>query len=156
MLMEPYSELTSIESYIESLADFHVRYYVPEPTGSEIAVSTVSNAAAAAALPTAYTGCHQHDTDWFCETPDGEEIAIPALSASTETEEDHDHEGDEDEHEEEAEEVSCHFHAGVEHCTGGAASEAANSCTAQTRTYNLPIRIGALFIVMATSAIAVF
>ena len=156
MPMEAYSELRSLEPCIGSLADFRVRYCVPEPTGSEIAVSTVSDAAAAEALPTAYTGCHQHGTEWFCETPSGEEIAIPALAATTETATSETEEEHEEEEEAEEGEVSCHFHAGVEHCTGGAASEAATSCTAQTRTYKLPIRIGALFIVMVTSAIAVF
>ncbi|ODQ55188.1 Zinc/iron permease, partial [Saitoella complicata NRRL Y-17804] len=50
--------------------------------------------------------------------------------------------------------VTCHYHAGVEHCTGSAATEA--TCDGSTRAYNIPLRIGALFIILATSGIAVF
>lgn len=50
---------------------------------------------------------------------------------------------------------NCHFHAGVEHCTGGSHSGAA-SCERVDRDYNIPLRIGAIFIVLVTSAIAVF
>lgn len=54
--------------------------------------------------------------------------------------------------EEEEEEANCHFHAGVEHCVGGAKSS--RSCAGTKRDYNIPLRIGALFVVLVTSAIA--
>lgn len=51
---------------------------------------------------------------------------------------------------------NCHFHFGVEHCTGGHGEAAEQSCAKVDRHYNIPLRIGAIFIVLATSAIAVF
>lgn len=53
------------------------------------------------------------------------------------------------------EKENCHFHAGVEHCTGGSHSGAA-TCSKVDRDYNIPLRIGSIFIVLATSAISVF
>lgn len=39
------------------------------------------------------------------------------------------------------------------HCVGG---EGKSSCGIQTRDYNVPLRIGTLFVILATSAIGVF
>ncbi|KAI5776272.1 putative ZIP zinc transporter [Geopyxis carbonaria] len=50
----------------------------------------------------------------------------------------------------------CHFHAGVEHCGPDTSSAATlTSCQRTARKYNLPLRIGSIFIVLATSTIAV-
>lgn len=48
---------------------------------------------------------------------------------------------------------SCHFHAGVEHCVGGDEEQA---CERVDRDYNIPLRIGLLFVILATSAIGSF
>ncbi|KAJ4374859.1 high-affinity Zn(2+) transporter zrt1 [Neocucurbitaria cava] len=52
----------------------------------------------------------------------------------------------------------CHFHAGVEHCVGGDSSEesAEGNCDVTTRDYNIPLRIGLLFVILFTSAFGVF
>ncbi|KAJ4170805.1 high-affinity Zn(2+) transporter zrt1 [Fusarium falciforme] len=89
-------------------------------------------------------------------------------------EEGHDHEETEEGHEHEEEETAeadenehCHFHAGVEHCTGGSHSESesseagsssssSSSCQPRRRDYNIGLRVGLLFVILATSAIGVF
>ncbi|KAH6982872.1 hypothetical protein BKA56DRAFT_484285 [Ilyonectria sp. MPI-CAGE-AT-0026] len=115
-------------------------------------------------VPSQYTDCHAHDSEMFCVDSDGGDVAVKA--EGTETEEDHDHEsesGEEHDHESEEETESssagqsCHFHAGVEHCTGGDESESAESnCEAPNRDYNIGLRVGLLFVILATSAIGVF
>lgn len=89
-------------------------------------------------------------------TPDGKDVPVEALTAHEEHE---DHEGHEDHeneesHEEHDEAQNCHFHAGIEHCTGGSSDEL--TCERPDRDYNTRIRIGSLFIVLVTSSIAVF
>jgi zinc transporter 1/2/3 len=42
------------------------------------------------------------------------------------------------------------------HCTGGSESSGAKSCNATARDYNIPLRVGLLFVIMLTSAIGVF
>ncbi|KAF7544236.1 hypothetical protein G7Z17_g10111 [Cylindrodendrum hubeiense] len=125
-------------------------------------------------VPSQYTDCHAHDSEMYCVDSDGGDVAVEA--EATETEEDHDHETEtedehahetetEEEHDHEAEEESesssagqsCHFHAGVEHCTGGDESESAESnCEAPSRDFNIGLRVGLLFVILATSAIGVF
>lgn len=101
-------------------------------------------------VPPAYTGCHAHDGETFCIDPDGNDVAIHAEGEAAEEGHDdshgHSHEG-------ESEEQNCHFHAGVEHCVGGASEEV--SCGLREREYNVGLRVGSLFIVLVTSAIGV-
>ncbi|KAK2758263.1 hypothetical protein FQN54_004108 [Arachnomyces sp. PD_36] len=89
--------------------------------------------------PTEFTDCHSHGEDTFCVGPDGEEVEIVP-------------EG------EEAGGENCHFHAGVEHCVGEGESEGSSSvsCERRDRDYNIPLRIGSLFVILASSALAVF
>lgn len=42
------------------------------------------------------------------------------------------------------------------HCTGGSEVEQKNSCDATPRDYNIPLRVGLLFVILTTSAIGVF
>ncbi|CAG8888568.1 unnamed protein product [Penicillium egyptiacum] len=55
---------------------------------------------------------------------------------------------------------NCHFHAGVEHCVGAGESEGGSSsrssCSIRARDYDIPLRIGTLFVVLVTSSIGVF
>ena len=51
-------------------------------------------------------------------------------------------------------EQHCHEHAGVEHCVGGSASE--QSCDGTQKDYNIGLRVGLLFVILATSGIGVF
>jgi zinc transporter 1/2/3 len=49
---------------------------------------------------------------------------------------------------------NCHDHAGVEHCVGGSQEEA--NCDAPVRDYNIPLRVGLLFVIFFTSGLGVF
>ncbi|PGH00354.1 solute carrier family 39 (zinc transporter), member 1/2/3 [Blastomyces parvus] len=102
-------------------------------------------------IPAQYTDCHTHDSKRFCVDPNGDDVQILLPS---ETSGPHDGHG---EKESEGGE-NCHFHAGVEHCVGEGQSEgsAPPSCERRDRDYNIPLRIGSLFVILATSAIAVF
>ncbi|KAK7431543.1 high-affinity Zn(2+) transporter zrt1 [Neonectria magnoliae] len=109
----------------------------------------------------------------FCVDSDGEDVPVQAEGA--ETEEDHDHESESEEehdhesetehdHESESEAESssenqhCHFHAGVEHCTGSESesAESESTCEAPSRDFNIGLRVGLLFVILATSSIGVF
>ncbi|KAI0476928.1 hypothetical protein F4859DRAFT_480707 [Xylaria cf. heliscus] len=95
-----------------------------------------------------YTGCHSHGDETFCFGPDDIEIEVLVEGAEGEHDEDH----------EEAEESSgenCHFHAGVEHCTGDHSSSGEVQCTRRDREYNISLRIGLVFAMLATSFIGV-
>ncbi|EEQ91531.1 zinc/iron transporter [Blastomyces dermatitidis ER-3] len=115
--------------------------------GSEVEVSATGTTRPSA-VPVEFTGCHYHGGTRFCVGPDGDEVQV--LSASG---------GSGDEHGgRQSSGENCHFHGGVEHCTGSGESEASAppSCERRDRDYNIPLRIGSLFVILATSAIAVF
>jgi zinc transporter 1/2/3 len=110
-----------------------------------------------------YTDCHKHGAKTYCVDDAGEdvEVLIKANGAtdehSGEHSEEHDHEHSEGTSEEPAgSEEHCHFHAGVEHCVGGGHSSEEKSCDATPRDYNIPLRVGLLFVILATSAFGVF
>lgn len=71
-------------------------------------------------------------------------------TGNTESHDEHDHASEEPagtgEH--------CHDHAGIPHCVGGS-SENLN-CDAPDREYNIPLRVGLLFVILVTSAAGVF
>lgn len=79
----------------------------------------------------------------------------PLVDESDEADDGHGHHDDDGSEPAQLEKENCHFHAGVEHCTGGSHSDAA-TCSKVDRDYNIPLRIGSIFIVLATSAISVF
>ncbi|KAK4446364.1 hypothetical protein QBC34DRAFT_411574 [Podospora aff. communis PSN243] len=97
-------------------------------------------------VPPAFTGCHAHDAETFCVAPNGDDVKI-SLAAE---EDDHG-----DDHEEETSGLNCHFHAGVEHCTGGN-GERVRTCEKVDRDYNIGLRVGLLFVILVTSSIGVF
>ncbi|KAH6644300.1 ZIP zinc transporter-domain-containing protein [Boeremia exigua] len=94
-----------------------------------------------------YTDCHTHSAETFCVDDAGEDVQVLVESA------------EEDSHSEETTEEPagsgehCHFHAGVEHCVGGSGEK---SCDATSRDYNIPLRVGLLFVILVTSAFGVF
>lgn len=112
-----------------------VEVVVPTPTGSDT-------------LPTAYTGCHAHGSEMFCKDAAGAEVEVRSVAAEGESHEGHGHE-----EEASSSEQSCHFHAGVEHCTGGSAEQ---TCARNDRDYNIKLRIGLLFVMFVASALAVY
>ncbi|KAH6686433.1 zinc/iron transporter protein [Plectosphaerella plurivora] len=91
-------------------------------------------------LPAEYTGCHDHGPDLYCFGAGGVDVMASPV--------------------EEEENLQCHFHAGVEHCLAPGESENGGStertCERTDREYNVPLRVGLLFVIMATSAIGVF
>ncbi|PHH81812.1 hypothetical protein CDD82_7797 [Ophiocordyceps australis] len=117
-------------------------------------------------IPAQFTGCHTHGPDMFCIGPHGQEVQVepatdetPADQHSHEPDHDHDHQHEhgnsspsDDSHR------HCHFHAGVEHCVGGGQEPEAQQpqCGATKREYNVGLRVGLLFAIMASSALGVF
>ncbi|CAI7582180.1 unnamed protein product [Penicillium glandicola] len=101
---------------------------------------------------------------------DGNDVLIQEEETETEIETEDSHSEDEHDHEESSSvestseessseaKQSCHFHAGVEHCvTEGESDEHSDSsCGIQARDYDVPLRIGTLFVVLVTSSIGVF
>lgn len=92
-----------------------------------------------------YTDCHTHGTETYCVDNAGEDVKVLVESTETDSETSEEPAGSEE---------HCHFHAGVEHCVGGSESEV--SCDATPRDYNIPLRVGLLFVILATSAFGVF
>ncbi|KAJ4855354.1 ZIP zinc transporter domain-containing protein [Trichoderma breve] len=98
-----------------------------------------------------YTGCHHHGADTYCLDPNGEDVEVIT-----------DVEGGEDDGSSSGDDTTdpdgehCHFHAGVEHCVGGdGENEGVKNCSRQERDYNIPLRIGLLFVILVTSFIGV-
>lgn len=118
-------------------------------------------ATATSELPAQFTGCHSHGTEMFCQDASGDDVEISLVAEeSEEGHDDHDHE-DHDHDEEGAaastSERKCHYHAGVEHCTGGDEHEEESAtCERTDRDYNIRLRVGLLFAMLATSSIGVF
>ncbi|KAJ3577192.1 hypothetical protein NPX13_g3372 [Xylaria arbuscula] len=115
-------------------------------------------ATATSEIQPSYTGCHAHDTEIFC-FGDGDvevEVLVDADAASDELNHDHAEEEEADEDTEaHSEKEHCHFHAGVEHCTGGDSESGEVQCSRRDRDYNIPLRIGLVFVMLATSFIGV-
>ncbi|KAM7194671.1 hypothetical protein V8F20_007863 [Naviculisporaceae sp. PSN 640] len=97
--------------------------------------------------PTTFKGCHEHDGVLFCQDSEGNDVKVMEV-----TDEHHDDHG----HEEAAAGLDCHFHAGVEHCTGGSGEAVAQTCERVDREYNIPLRIGLIFAMLATSTLGVY
>ncbi|KAF3387584.1 Zinc-regulated transporter 1 [Penicillium rolfsii] len=152
-----------------------------DDSGHEVLVSLT--ATPTSGIPAQFTGCHSHGDQSYCMDQDGNDVLIQEEETHEEESGEHDHTHEEESeehdhiHEEESEEhdhsheeseeseksasggkTNCHFHAGVEHCVGSGESEESShqSCGIQTRDYDVPLRIGTLFVVLITSAIGVF
>ncbi|CAI7631509.1 uncharacterized protein N7487_004574 [Penicillium crustosum] len=126
--------------------------YCIDGDGHEVLVSATSTTTG---VPAQYTGCHSHGSESYCMDADGNDVLIQeeeteAESATTE-------ESNSEESSTETEQ-NCHFHAGVEHCVGAGESEESSttSCGIKARDYDIPLRIGTLFVVLVTSSIGVF
>ncbi|KAH3007612.1 hypothetical protein KXV73_008399 [Aspergillus fumigatus] len=108
-------------------------------------------------LPAQYTGCHSHGSETFCMDPEGNDVQIVGEEGSTEGSSSSGSSGESQSGSKEG--MNCHFHAGVEHCIGAGESESGSSqksCGLRTRDYDVPLRIGTLFVVLVTSSIGVF
>ncbi|KAI0401875.1 hypothetical protein F4802DRAFT_393643 [Xylaria palmicola] len=104
-----------------------------------------------------YTGCHTHGSETYCLGPDDIEVEVLVEAAEDDHEEEEGHDDDDDDHEEEEVEESCHFHAGVEHCTGAESLSSSGEvqCARRDRDYDITLRIGLVFAMLATSFIGV-
>ncbi|KAG6266489.1 hypothetical protein E4U47_005752, partial [Claviceps purpurea] len=109
-------------------------------------------------LPASYTGCHHHGSDLFCIAPDGDDVEV-SLPNSEEKSGGHT-DGNTGDKDHESAHKHCHFHAGVEHCVGSGESESGGKsqldCGVPKRDYDVGLRVGLLFVIMATSALGVF
>ncbi|KEY67947.1 hypothetical protein S7711_02155 [Stachybotrys chartarum IBT 7711] len=126
--------------------------------GSDEYLVNYTPTATTSGSPAEFTDCHPHGADLYCIAPDGQDVEVliegeEAHTEEGESEEDHD---DHEEEEESGSGVHCHFHAGREHCVGGDAAEQESTCQSPSRDYNVGLRVGLLFVIMATSAIGVF
>ncbi|EHL00471.1 putative Zinc-regulated transporter 2 [Glarea lozoyensis 74030] len=132
--------------------------YTTDKTPPTVAASTTTSA-----QTTAITGCHMHETTQFCVKGNGEERPeihlyrlltpgaihvtlkygqeVEVVAESAEASDEH------SEHSEHSDGENCHFHAGVEHCVGGSTA----SCERKERDYNINLRVGLLFVILATS-----
>ncbi|CRK11202.1 Zinc-regulated transporter 2 like protein [Verticillium longisporum] len=100
-------------------------------------------------IPAQFTDCHSHGTELFCVDEAGADVQ--AVAEGQEASADESASGD-------PQGENCHFHAGVEHCVGAGESESGGtrSCERVDRDYDIPLRVGLLFVVLVTSAIGVF
>ncbi|KAK7920972.1 zip zinc transporter [Apiospora marii] len=112
---------------------------------------------------TAISDCHNHGATVFCVGPDGNDVEVApegsthGSSGESGVDEHHDHDHSHDQGDASSQQggTNCHFHAGVEHCVGAGQSEgsatAAPSCGPRERDYNVPLRVGLLFVILVTS-----
>ncbi|KAL4804431.1 ZIP zinc transporter-domain-containing protein [Aspergillus unguis] len=140
--------------------------YCITPSGGEVQV--LLDTPPAGDPPSEYTDCHSHGDTSYCVDADGNDVEILGEiteTSSTETDtsstdtDTHSHEEETTESTDEHAGENCHFHAGVEHCVSAGESESGSSepsCGVQTRDYDMPLRIGTLFVVLVTSSIGVF
>ncbi|KAL7624636.1 high-affinity Zn(2+) transporter zrt1 [Parahypoxylon ruwenzoriense] len=93
--------------------------------------------------------CHTHGDESYCIGPDGSDVQVLGLESESTEEQSDSSSGSGG--------LNCHFHAGVEHCVGdgGESEGSATDCSRRDRDYNIPLRIGLLFVILATSFIGV-
>ncbi|KAF3893997.1 Zinc-regulated transporter [Trichophyton interdigitale] len=125
-------------------------------SGGEVLVS--GTATATGPPPPQFTDCHSHGPQKYCVGPNGDEVQVLSGESSGDGHGHEEHGHEEHDHGKNGHEgLNCHFHAGVEHCIPENGSEAPPmSCDRVDRDYNIPYRIGSLFAILVTSAIAVF
>lgn len=125
--------------------------------GEEVSVSLTGTPTTP--LPAQYTDCHSHGSESYCVDEEGNDVLVLGS-----TEAGHDQTEEEEGHNDEASEgeMNCHFHAGVEHCVASGESESSSSAASEStcdappsRDYNIGLRVGSIFIILATSGLAV-
>ncbi|KAH0397135.1 Zip-domain-containing protein, partial [Aureobasidium melanogenum] len=132
---------------VAALSDCHMhetQQFCMGPSATEYLMKIP--ATATGELPTQYTGCHAHGSQLFCMSPAGGEVLAQAQTAN----------GEEPAGEVSADGVSCHFHAGVEHCVDQNGNTVESTCEAVNRDYNISLRIGLVFAILVTSSLGVF
>ncbi|KAI4736826.1 hypothetical protein E4T50_12672 [Aureobasidium sp. EXF-12298] len=91
---------------------------------------------------TALSGCHMHETQQFCLGPSATEylMKIPATATG----------------ELPTQYTGCHAHGAQLHCVDANGNTVEGTCEAVNRDYNIPLRIGLVFAILATASIGVF
>ncbi|KAF5562900.1 zinc transporter [Fusarium napiforme] len=125
-------------------------------------------------VPSQYTDCHSHGSNMYCVDSDGGDVPVQAEGAGSE--EDHATEGEDHDHDhdhagasstgtaaaagntKEAENEHCHFHAGVDDSESSESESGSSSsaCQPRRRDYDVGLRVGLLFVILATGALGVF
>ncbi|KAI7539055.1 putative ZIP zinc transporter [Hortaea werneckii] len=109
--------------------------------------------------PGEYNECHWHDTELHC-SDEGQDAMLESVSHAGEGG-DHDHSGEGSGESSdtipasEAEGVTCHSHAGVPHCVDNQGRTVDMGCSRPNNDYDVPLRIGLIFVILATSFIGV-
>ncbi|KAI0427150.1 hypothetical protein F5Y09DRAFT_333561 [Xylaria sp. FL1042] len=113
-----------------------------------------------------FTGCHTHGSETFCLGDNDVEVEVLVDGDEHDhhgEHDDHDHDHDHDDHDHDhghehtnSKGEHCHFHAGVEHCVGGHHESSGKvECSRHDRDYNITLRIGLVFAMLATSFVGV-
>ncbi|KAL8668272.1 MAG: hypothetical protein Q9168_007096 [Polycauliona sp. 1 TL-2023] len=143
-----------VDAQTTAVTDCHMHQtaqFCVKGDGQEV-MAMLTPAGFAASPPTEYTGCRAHGEDLFCYGPDTEETLFvpegPAAAMQTGAAS----EGQNAEPLAGEGGRNCHFHAGDEFVLLLIPS----LCEKVDGSYNMPIRIGTLFVMLVTSAIAVF
>lgn len=142
------SSSTTAATPVTAVSACHMHETIQYCVAGTAEYQILTTATGTTALPAQYTGCHSHGSELFCLSPSGDEVELLLEGAK-----------------EQAESTaagesaaatgtrSCHYHNGVEHCVGGDESETAPSCEKVEREYNIPLRVGFLFVVLVTSGL---
>ncbi|TID17991.1 Zip-domain-containing protein [Venturia nashicola] len=156
LLLAATSQATSFSSSITAtptitaVSECHMHETVQYCVAGTAEYQILTTATGTSALPAQYTGCHSHGSELFCISPSGDEVELllegAEKSASTTAGDSAAPTG----------KGKCHYHNGVEHCVGGDESEEKTSCGKIEREYNIPLRVGFLFVVLVTSGLGVF
>ncbi|RYP10902.1 hypothetical protein DL764_000338 [Monosporascus ibericus] len=99
-------------------------------------------------LPAAFTDCHSHGDTAYCVAPDGSDVEVVGYEVETNDAVEGDSHGEDGDDQPSEEGQNCHFHAGVEHCLGSEVS-----CERRDRDYNIGLRVGLLFVMLAAGLI---
>jgi zinc transporter 1/2/3 len=137
------ASLTSSTSKFTEVTSCHYHETVQYCMAGDLEGSIVGAPTASISAPASYTGCHVHATETFCMDSNGDEVQFVSLIDSVV----------EDGDDVTTSGKNCHFHAGVEHCVGSDGEESQESCEKIHREYNIPLRIGLLFVILATSLV---
>ncbi|KPM41389.1 hypothetical protein AK830_g5160 [Neonectria ditissima] len=130
---------TATSSSITAITDCHLESSSVFCSAGSTEYYVQTTVTATGDIPSQFTGCHSHGDETYCMTEDDEVAILPAEDVES---------GDA-----EPDEEHCHFHAGVEHCTGGSSDESTATCERTDREYKIPIRIGMLFVVLVASSV---
>ncbi|CAP94684.1 Zinc-regulated transporter [Penicillium chrysogenum] len=155
-----YAATPTTSAQSSSVTDCHTHgsdIYCIDGNGKEVLVSATSTPTTG--VPAQYTGCHSHGSESYCMDADGNDVLVQAEGTATETSSTDSHSAQASEESSGETKQNCHFHAGVEHCVGEGESEGGSSgasCGVRSRDYDIPLRIGTLFVVLVTSSIGVF